>query len=100
MEKVELDMLVEKINEIKTDNTREHDEIKHEISCLPCKEHSNRLTKLETINSERKKRTEKSSDDLVTKRVMYIFGGIIAGVVLLLKALPEIIKAISQMGGQ
>jgi hypothetical protein len=38
-------------------------------------------------------------DDIVTKRVMYIFGGIIAGIVLLLKELPNIINAIKTIGG-
>lgn len=100
MEKVELDMLIEKIGELKSDNTKEHDEIKHEITCLPCKEHSNRLAILETINSEGNRKTQNSSDDVVTKRVMYIFGGIIAGVAVLIKEIPAIIKAIMQQGGQ
>ena len=100
MEKAEFNMLIEKISELKEDNTKEHDEIKEGIRCLPCKEHSNRLATLETINSEANRKGANSSDDVVTKRVMYIFTGIIAGIVLLIREIPAIIKSIISLSGQ
>ena len=94
----DLTLIVSKIDELKSDNDKDHKEIKDTIKLFPCIEHATKLARLETLmNGSNNDKKNSKLDEAVTKRVMYIFGGIITGLVLLMKALPEIIKAFESL---
>ena len=97
----DITMLINKIDELKFDNDKDHKEIKDSIKLFPCLEHATKIARLEAVNglvSNDKKNSK--LDEVVTKRVMYIFAGVISGVILLLKTLPDIISALRTIGGQ
>lgn len=100
----DITMLINKIDELKEDNSKDHSEIKETLRCLPCSIHDIKIAKLEALQgvATSQDSTQKKSklDDIVTKRVMYIFGGVIAGIVLLLKEMPNIIKAFVSLSGK
>jgi hypothetical protein len=94
----DLTLLVSKINELKSDNDKDHKEIKDTIKLFPCIDHATKLARLEVlINGSNGDKKSSKLDEIVTKRVMYIFGGVITGLVVLMKALPEIIKAFESL---